>query len=161
MDQPPGEQLSTAADVAFMRQALSAARAAAERGEVPVGSLLVDRQGELLAIDGNRTIGDHDPSAHAEIVVLRQAAARLGNHRLTGTTLYVTLEPCLMCVGAMIQARIARLVFGALDPKAGAVVSLYQLAADPRLNHRLQVTSGVLAAEGGGLLRDFFRSRRT
>ncbi|ADH85020.1 tRNA adenosine(34) deaminase TadA [Desulfurivibrio alkaliphilus] len=148
-------------DTSLMHQALEAARAAAARGEVPVGALLIDRQGEILAVDGNRTIGDHDPSGHAEIVVLRRAAARIGNHRLTGTTLYVTLEPCLMCVGVMIQARIERLVFGANDPKAGAVVSLYRLAADPRLNHRLQVTAGVLARDAGQLLRDFFRARRS
>lgn len=143
-----------------MARALAEARAAARRGEVPVGALLVAEGGEVLAAAGNRTIADHDPSAHAEIVVLRQAAAALVNHRLPGTTLYVTLEPCVMCVGALIQARIARLVYGASDPKAGAVASLFQLAADPRLNHRFAVQGGVLAAECGHLLRDFFRQRR-
>lgn len=143
-----------------MARALAEARAAARRGEVPVGALLVAKGGEVLAAAGNRTIADHDPSAHAEIVVLRQAAAALVNHRLPGTTLYVTLEPCVMCVGALIQARIARLVYGASDPKAGAVASLFQLAADPRLNHRFAVQGGVLAAECGHLLRDFFRQRR-
>jgi tRNA(adenine34) deaminase len=143
-----------------MGRALLEAQAAAGRDEVPIGALLVAADGRMLAAAGNRTIGDCDPSAHAEILVLRQAALRLGNHRLAGTTLYVTLEPCVMCVGAMIQARIARLVFGALDPKAGAVTSLYRLAEDPRLNHRFTVHGGVLAAECGELLRDFFRARR-
>ena len=147
-------------DGEYMARALAEARAAARRGEVPVGALLVAKGGEVLAAAGNRTIADHDPSAHAEIVVLRQAAAALVNHRLPGTTLYVTLEPCVMCVGALIQARIARLVYGASDPKAGAVASLFQLAADPRLNHRFAVQGGVLAAECGHLLRDFFRQRR-
>lgn len=148
-------------DLSYMRRALAAAEEAAGRGEVPVGALLVDGQGEILAVDGNRTIGAHDPSAHAEMVVLRRAAEVLRNHRLIGTTLYVTLEPCLMCVGAMVQARISRLVFGAADPKAGAVVSLYHLADDPRLNHRFPVTQGVLAPECGDILRRFFRARRS
>jgi tRNA(adenine34) deaminase len=151
---PPADDLTN------MGRALLEAQAAAGRDEVPIGALLVAADGRMLAAAGNRTIGDCDPSAHAEILVLRQAALRLGNHRLAGTTLYVTLEPCVMCVGAMIQARIARLVFGALDPKAGAVTSLYRLAEDPRLNHRFTVHGGVLAAECGELLRDFFRARR-
>ncbi|TBV80355.1 MAG: nucleoside deaminase [Desulfobulbaceae bacterium] len=148
-------------DLVYMRRALVEAQAAAERDEVPVGAVLVDQAGELVAADGNRTIGRCDPSAHAEILVLRQAAARLKNHRLIGATLYVSLEPCLMCVGAMIQSRISRLVFGALDPKAGSVVSLYQLAEDPRLNHRFASSGGLLAAECGELLRVFFKARRS
>ena len=147
-------------DLTYMGRALLEAQAAAGRGEVPIGALLIAEDGQMMAAAGNRTIGDCDPSAHAEILVLRQAALRRGNHRLAGTTLYVTLEPCVMCVGAMIQARIARLVFGALDPKAGAVVSLYRLAEDPRFNHRFAVHGGVLAAPCGELLRDFFRARR-
>jgi len=143
-----------------MGRALLEAQAAAGRGEVPIGALLVAVDGQMLAAAGNRTIGDCDPSAHAEILVLRRAAAQRRNHRLTGTTLYVTLEPCVMCVGAMIQARIARLVYGAPDLKSGAVASLYRLAEDPRFNHRFAVEGGVLAAECGELLRDFFRARR-
>ncbi len=141
-----------------MTQALGQARLAAEAGEVPVGAVLL-LDGRRLAAGFNRTIGDSDPTAHAELVVLRQAARRLGNHR-TGGTLYVTLEPCLMCMGAMVQARIDGLVFGARDPKAGAAVSLYQVAADERLNHRVEVTEGPGAGESAALLRDFFARRR-
>ncbi|MFH7320470.1 tRNA adenosine(34) deaminase TadA [Desulfurivibrio sp. D14AmB] len=147
-------------DAIWMEAALAEAGRAAGRGEVPVGALLVDAGGRPIAADGNRTLELCDPTAHAEIVVLRRAAAEIGNHRLPGTTLYVTLEPCVMCVGAMIQARIDRLVYGAPDPKAGAVGSLFQLAQDPRLNHRFAVRGGVLAQGCGGLLRDFFRAKR-
>lgn len=147
-------------DQQYMALALAEAARAAERGEVPVGALLVAADATVLVADGNRTIEYCDPAAHAEIVVLRRAAALLANHRLPGATLYVTLEPCVMCAGALIQARIERLVYGAADPKAGAIDSLFQLAADSRLNHRFEVDSGVLAEECGLLLRDFFRQKR-
>ena len=141
-----------------MRLALDEARAAGSAGEVPVGALLVV-EGREVARGRNRTITDRDPSAHAEIVVLRAAATRLGDHR-TGGTLYVTLEPCLMCMGAMVQARVERLVYGPRDPKAGAAVSLYRIAEDARLNHRFEVAEGVLAAEAGALLSEFFLKLR-
>lgn len=144
----------------YMELALTEAAKAVARGEVPVGAVLVDAQGNILAKDGNRVIEYCDPSGHAEMVVLRQAAQHIGNYRLTGTTLYVTLEPCLMCAGAMVHARIARLVFGAVDPKAGAVISLYKLAEDSRLNHSFAVESGLLAMKSSVLLRNFFRGRR-
>ena len=141
-----------------MSEALGQARLAAEAGEVPVGAvLMVD--GRMVAAGFNRTLADADPSAHAEIVVLRQAARLLGNHR-TGGRLYVTLEPCLMCMGAMVQARVDGLVFAARDPKAGAAVSLYSVAGDGRLNHRFEVSEGPGAEESAALLRAFFESRR-
>ena len=143
-----------------MALALAEAERAASRGEVPVGALLVDGADQLLAVGGNRTLELVDPTAHAEILVMRQGAAVYVNHRLPGTTLYVTLEPCVMCAGAMIQARIARLVYGAADPKAGAIDSLFRLAEDQRLNHRFTVTGGVMAEPCGRLLRDFFRAKR-
>lgn len=143
-----------------MELALAEAHAAAARGEVPVGAVLVDELGNVLAQDGNRVIEQCDPAGHAELVVLRDAALRQANYRLPGTTLYVTLEPCAMCAGAMIHARIARLVYGAADPKSGAVHSLMQLGDDRRLNHRFVVCGGILAAECGQLLREFFRQRR-
>ncbi len=149
---------SRAIDTEYMRSALGEARSAALAGEVPVGALLVVK-GRVVATGANRTVGDTDPSAHAEIVVLRSAAASLGNHR-TGGTLYVTLEPCIMCMGALVQARIERLVYGALDAKAGAAVSLYRLAEDERLNHRFTVEGGVLAEESARLLGEFFAERR-
>lgn len=148
------------ADQVYMELALSEAQAAAARGEVPVGAVLVDALGNILAQDGNRVIERCDPAGHAEMVVLREAALRQANYRLAGTTLYVTLEPCAMCAGAMIHARIARLVYGAADPKSGAIHSLMQLGDDRRLNHRFVSCGGVLAEECGGLLRDFFRQRR-
>lgn len=147
-------------DIAYMRLALTEAVKAGARGEVPVGALAVDEQGTVLVAEGNRTLERCDPAGHAEMVVLREAAARIGNYRLAGVTLYVTLEPCAMCAGAMIHARIARLVYGAVDPKSGAVDSLYRLGRDARLNHQFAVTGGVLATECGDLLRDFFRERR-
>ena len=146
-------------DETWMRLALEAAGEAGAAGEVPVGAVAV-LDGELLARAWNRPIASHDPSAHAEILALRQAAALIGNYRLPGLTLYVTLEPCLMCVGAMIHARIARLVFGASDPKTGAAGSVWQLAEDIRHNHKMAVTGGVLAEDCGWLLREFFRARR-
>ena len=146
-------------DEKWMRLALRAAEAAAELGEVPVGAVLV-RDDNLLAAAGNQPIGLSDPTGHAEIRVLRTVASQERNYRLPGTTLYVNLEPCLMCIGAIIHARVKRLVFGARDPKTGAVVSLYPIGEDSRLNHRLEVSSGVLAAECAELLRAFFRARR-
>lgn len=147
-------------DEHWMRRALSLAQRAAEQGEVPVGAVLVDQNGELLAEGYNRPISDHDPSAHAEMQALRAAAKALGNYRLTGSTLYVTLEPCVMCAGAIVHARVQRLVFGAPDPKAGAVNAVYDVISNPRLNHRVEWTGGVLEAECGQILRDFFRARR-
>ncbi len=146
--------------VHYMRLALAEARKAAERGEVPVGAVLVDAGGNLLARDGNRSIERHDPTGHAEMQVIRRAGEEIGNYRLTGSTLYVTIEPCLMCAGAMIHARIGKLVFGARDPKAGAVVSCYQIGRDKRLNHTIEVWDGVMAEECAALLRNFFQRRR-
>lgn len=152
-------QSTAGQDEVFMRHALLLARRAQEAGEVPVGAVLVF--GERIVGEGwNRPIGTHDPSAHAEMLALRAAAARLGNYRLPGTTLYVTLEPCVMCAGAIVHARVGRLVFGAADPKAGAVNSVYDVIGNPRLNHRVAWNGGVLEAECGQILRDFFRARR-
>lgn len=138
---------------------MALAQRAATEGEVPVGAVLV-KDGELIGEGYNRPITDHDPSGHAEMIALRAAAKAIGNYRLTGTTLYVTLEPCVMCAGAITHARVQRLVFGAADPKAGAVHSLYDVIANPRLNHQVEWTGGVLEVECGQLLRDFFRARR-
>lgn len=146
-------------DQRWMRHALKLARRAAELNEVPVGAVLV-RGEEVIAEGWNQPVAAHDPSAHAEMVALREAARILKNYRLNGLTLYVTLEPCVMCAGAIIHARLARLVFGAADPKAGAVHSVYDVIAAPRLNHRLPWTGDVLAPECGALLQDFFRQRR-
>lgn len=146
-------------DQSWMRRALELAALAAQQGEVPVGALIV-RDGAVIAEGANRPIAAHDPTAHAEIVALRAAGETLGNYRLPGTTLYVTLEPCAMCAAAIIHARVSRLVFGAGDPKAGAVHSVYDLIANPRLNHAVEWTGGVLEAECAELLRSFFRSRR-
>ena len=146
-------------DLAFMRLALEQARQAAEAGEVPVGAVLA--RGEiLLAAAANRPIADNDPTAHAEIRAIREAAIKAGNYRLPETTLYVTLEPCIMCMGAILHARIQRLVFGALDPKTGAAGSRYTIGTDDLLNHRLEITSGILEAECAQILKDFFRERR-
>jgi len=142
-----------------MGRAIRLARAASRRGEVPVGAVVV-RDGLLLAGGGNRTIVARDPTAHAEVVALRRAGRRAGNHRLTGSTLYVTLEPCLMCVGAMVQARISTLVFGASDPKVGAISSFGGKGFPAGLNHRFAMHGGVRASECAALLRDFFRRRR-
>ena len=143
----------------FMQFALAEARLAAEAGEVPIGAVVV-RDGAIVARGQNRVLRDLDPTAHAEIVALRAAAAALGNYRLTGCTLYVTLEPCAMCAGAMIHARIARLVFAAADPKAGAAGSVLAVLNHPQLNHQLQVEQGILPDESAELLRSFFRERR-
>jgi tRNA(adenine34) deaminase len=147
-------------DFHYLGEALGQAREALAAGEVPVGAVLVGEDGEVLARAYNRPIAMHDPTAHAEVLVLRSAAARLGNYRLPGTTVYVTIEPCLMCLGALIQARVARLVFGAPDPKGGACVSLFRLPEDPRLNHHLEVTGGVREEECRELLQEFFQARR-
>jgi len=146
-------------DEDWMRRALKLARRAQELGEVPVGAVLV-RGEEVVAEGWNRPIASHDPSAHAEMVAMREAAAALRNYRLGGTTLYVTLEPCVMCAGAIIHARVDRLVFGAADPKAGAVNSVYDVISNPKLNHRPEWTGGVLADECGAVLQEFFRARR-
>jgi tRNA(adenine34) deaminase len=148
-----------AEDLAFMREALSIARAAAACGEVPVGAVVV-RDGVVIGRGGNSPIAHNDPTAHAEIAALREAGRALGNYRLPGCTLYVTLEPCPMCAGAIMHARIARLVFGASDPKTGACGSVVDLFAEPRLNHHAQVTGGIAAGEGAALLGSFFASRR-
>ncbi|MCR6496168.1 tRNA adenosine(34) deaminase TadA [Thermomonas sp. S9] len=148
-------------DLAWMRHALALAeRARDEDDEIPVGAVVVSADGEVLGEGWNRNIGEHDPSAHAEIVALREAGRRLGNHRLLGTTLYVTLEPCAMCAMAMVHARIARVVFGAFDPKTGAAGSVFDLLADPRHNHRVEVQGGVLADIAGPMLTAYFRARR-
>jgi len=142
-----------------MRHALKLARRAQELGEVPVGAVVV-KGDEAVAEGWNQPIASHDPSAHAEMVAMREAAAALRNYRLGGLTLYVTLEPCVMCAGAIIHARLARLVFGAADPRAGAVHSIYDVISRPKLNHRLDWAGGVLADECGAILQEFFRARR-
>ncbi|MCC6170997.1 MAG: tRNA adenosine(34) deaminase TadA [Gammaproteobacteria bacterium] len=146
-------------DTDHMRRALGLARDAAVRGEVPVGAIVV-RGDECLGEGYNRPIGEHDPTAHAEIVALRAAARRVGDYRLTGTTLYVTLEPCIMCASAIVHARVSRLVFGAWDPKAGAAGSITDVFRIPQLNHRVDVFGGVLAGECAEVLQRFFAERR-
>ncbi len=146
-------------DAAFMARALALAEQGAAAGEVPVGALVV-RDGDVLGEGWNQPIGAGDPTAHAEIVALRQAAARVGNYRLTGATLYVTIEPCTMCAGALVHARIARLVYGAAEPRAGAVRSALAALDTPGLNHRVEVTEGVAADEAAALMTEFFRARR-
>ena len=142
-----------------MTRALELAEAAASRGEVPVGAVLTKDQ-EIVAEGHNLTVTSNDPTAHAEVVVIREAAQKLGDWRLTGCTLYVTLEPCAMCSGALVLSRVRRLVFGAWDPKAGMVGSLGNLVQDERLNHRIEVTGGTLADASGDLLKAFFQARR-
>lgn len=149
-----------ASDVDFMREALALARAAALRDEVPVGAVLV-REGQIIGSGYNRPIETHDPSAHAEIVALRAAGLAQRDYRLAGTTLYVTLEPCIMCASALVHARVARVVFGTWDPKAGAAGSIADIFSIPQLNHRVDVFGGVLAEECATLLADFFRARRS
>jgi tRNA(adenine34) deaminase len=146
-------------DLEYMRLALEEARAAALAGEVPVGAVLVF-DGKVLARSGNRTIRDCDPTAHAEIVVLREAARVLRNYRLLGTTLYVTIEPCSMCAGAIVQARVPRVVYGCDDPKGGAVRSCFEILSHPRLNHQVAVTGGVLGEECAAVIQSFFAERR-
>ena len=146
-------------DAHWMRQALAAAHEARERGEVPVGTCIVARE-EILAVAGNRTRTDGDPTAHAEIVALRAAAGKLGNYRLTDALVYSTIEPCVMCAGALIQARVKRLVYGARDERAGAVESHFRVCDTDFLNHRIEVVTGVLETECRELMQEFFRARR-
>jgi tRNA(adenine34) deaminase len=146
-------------DIAFMQEALEEARASAAAGEVPIGAILV-HEDKIVARSGNRTIRDCDPTAHSEMVVLREYSRALGNYRLAGTTLYVTVEPCSMCAGAMIQARVPRLVYGCDDPKGGAVRSCFEIVSHPRLNHQVEVKAGVLASECAAILQAFFAARR-
>ena len=143
-----------------MKTALAQACRAGGMDEVPVGAVLVSDAGEILAAAHNRTVRDCDPAAHAEILALREGARKLKNYRLLNTTLYVTVEPCVMCMGALIHARVARLVFGAADPKWGGAGSLYNLAADRRMNHRLEIVSGVCEAECRAVMQAFFKSKR-
>lgn len=148
-------------DLARMRHALTLAeRAQHEDDEIPVGALVVAPGGEIIGEGWNRNIAEHDPAAHAEIVAMRRAGQALGNHRLVGCTLVVTLEPCAMCAMAMVHARLTRVVFGAFDPKTGAAGSVFDLLADPRHNHRVEVVGGVLAEECGTRLREYFRAKR-
>lgn len=163
----PGAALASSADTMFsehdeaaMRMALAQAVLAREAGEVPVGAVVVDASGRILGQGFNRTISGHDPTAHAEIVALRQAAVAVQNYRLPEASLYVTLEPCVMCMGAMLHARLSRIVYGATDPKTGACGSVLTLQAQPQLNHQTQVVGGLFAVECGDLLRQFFRERR-
>jgi tRNA(adenine34) deaminase len=146
-------------DLYFMQLALAEAQAAAEAGEVPIGAVMI-HSGAVLIRSGNRTIRDNDPSAHAEIVVIREMAQTIRNYRLTGATLYVTLEPCAMCAGAIVQARLSRVVYGADDPKGGAFRSCFEILTSPKLNHQVEVTPGVLADESAALLQSFFAPRR-
>ena len=148
-------------DERWMRHAFDLAeRAQGEYDEIPVGAVLVGADGRLLGEGWNRNILDHDPSAHAEIVAMREAGRALGNHRLVGSTLYVTLEPCAMCAMALVHARVARVVYGAADPMTGACGSVFDLLADPRHNHRVQVSGGVLGDEAGRRLSNYFRAKR-
>ncbi|HSK72951.1 MAG TPA: tRNA adenosine(34) deaminase TadA [Pyrinomonadaceae bacterium] len=147
-------------DEFWMRKAIEAARKARELNEVPIGACLIDKNGELISIAGNLTISACDPTAHAEILVLREAAAKIGNYRLTGTSLYTTIEPCAMCAGALVNARVERLVFGAHDERFGAVETLFRICDSSSLNHRLEITSGVLAEECRALMQEFFRKKR-
>ena len=146
-------------DYDFRNTALEEAESAYRRGEVPVGAVLV-REGHVLARAHNSPIAQNDPSAHAEMIVLRQAAEITGNYRLVGTELYVTLEPCVMCAGAIVHARVERVVFGARDPKCGAVVSLYNILSDKRLNHQVKITEGILQKECGEIISRFFHEKR-
>ena len=150
---------NTYSDNAWMQVALDLAHAAAKNGEVPVGAIVV-KEGEIIGRGSNAPIGQHDPTAHAEIQAMRQAAQYVGNYRLVDCTLYVTLEPCAMCAGAMQHARIAKLVYGATDPKTGACGSVVNLMSEPKLNHHTEVAGGVMAEECGAVLSEFFKQRR-
>jgi tRNA(adenine34) deaminase len=145
----------------WMRQALAAASEAGRRGEVPIGACVVTNEGHILAIAGNRTRTDCDPTAHAEIIALRQAARSFGNYRLTDTALYSTIEPCAMCAGALIQARVKRLIYGAHDERFGAVESRFRICDSGSLNHQMEITSGVLEEECRAIMQEFFRARRS
>lgn len=148
-------------DEHFMTLALAEAESACDLNEVPIGAVIVDENGEILAAASNRTITDSDPTAHAEVLALRMAAQKLGNYRLTGCTLYTTIEPCVMCAGALVNARIGRLVFGAHDERFGGVETKFRLCDSDDLNHRMEIVSGVRADQCRGLMQDFFRTRRT
>ena len=149
------------ADLHWMRHALALAeRAEREHDEIPVGAVLVDAEGNVIGEGWNRNIGDHDPTAHAEIVAMRAGGIAVGNHRLIGCTLYVTLEPCAMCAMAAVHARVARVVYAASDPKTGAAGSVFDLLADPRHNHRVEVQGGLLAEVAGAMLTNYFRRKR-
>lgn len=147
-------------DESWMWRAIGMAREAEKIGEVPVGAVIIDADNKILAAAGNRTIKDIDPTGHAEILALRIAATRLGNYRLTGTTVYTTVEPCAMCAGALVNARVARLVFGVPDERFGAVRSIFEVCDNEKLNHRLDVTGGVLEENCRRLMQDFFKARR-
>lgn len=143
-----------------MRVALDAAVGAGELDEVPIGACLVDKAGSIIAVGGNRTIVDCDPTAHAEILVLRETAKKIGNYRLTGATLYTTIEPCVMCAGAIVNARIKRLVYGARDVRFGGVETRFRLCDSDELNHRVEIVSGILEDKCRGIMQDFFRQKR-
>ena len=155
----PDTNPDTNKDELFMEEALRSAQRALEEGEVPVGAVVV-YDGKIIGRGSNRNLADCDPTAHAEIIALRQAGAALGNHRLEGCELFATIEPCAMCAGALVHARLKRLVYGADDPKAGAIRSVMQVLNHPSLNHRMEVRTGVLAGRCAELLQSFFRSRR-
>jgi tRNA(adenine34) deaminase len=146
-------------DLEFMRAALEEARTAVERGEVPIGAVIV-HEGKIIARAHNRTLTDNDPTAHAEMVAIRAAAQIIGNHRLNGTSLYVTVEPCAMCAGALIQARVARLIYGCAEQKGGAVRTCFQVLDHPAVNHRVEITSGIMAEECVAVMQHFFAQRR-
>jgi tRNA(adenine34) deaminase len=150
----------TETDEFWMRKAIEAAKGARDLDEVPIGACLINNQGELLATAGNLTISTCDPTAHAEILVLRAAARKIGNYRLTDTVVYTTIEPCAMCAGALVNARVKRLVYGARDERFGAVETVFNICTSSSLNHRLEINSGVLAEECRRLMRDFFKARR-
>ena len=147
-------------DEFLMREAIKAAIEARSREEVPIGAILTNKTSEILAVAGNRTITDSDPTAHAEILVLRQAARKIGNYRLTGATVYTTIEPCAMCAGALVNARVKRLVFGAHDLRFGAAGTVFRICDSSSLNHQIEITSGVLAEDCRALMQDFFRLKR-
>ena len=158
--EPETEAATTGADERWMREAVAAAREVAGQGEVPVGAVIVSEDGALLAVAGNRTRIDCDPTAHAEIIALREAARKIGNYRLTGATVYSTIEPCAMCAGALVQARVKRLAYGAPDERAGAVESVFRICDSSSLNHRMELTAGVLESDCRALMQEFFRQRR-
>ena len=147
-------------DENWMRRAVAAAKEAGELNEVPIGACVIGTDGELLALASNRTITNSDPTAHAEILAIRTAAEKIGNYRLTGSTVYTTIEPCAMCAGALVNARVARLVYGARDERFGAVETHFRICDSAQLNHRIEIVSGVLAEESRTLIRSFFRERR-
>ena len=147
-------------DEEWMRIAIDAARLAAQNGEVPVGAVIVESSGEMLVSASNLTITNNDPTAHAEIIALREAASKIGNYRLLNTTVYSTIEPCAMCAGALVNARVSRLVFGAHDDRFGAVETHFQIGTNEKLNHRIEVASGVFAEECRELMQSFFRAKR-